>query len=316
MSHPDRIVFLLIEDFTHLAFSCALEPLRLANLIAGEDIYSFSFASEDGAPVRSSVGIDVSVHNRLTDIPGCDFLFVVSGRNIKQNATKAIANTLRRKRVEGITLGSICTGAYVLAEAGLLDDQKAALHWAYHDSFQEHFPRVTLVPEICVIAEKTITASGGTAATDLMLNLIAGRHGDQIASEVADQMVYTSGREPTGQQRASVQSRIGARNEHLIRAVTMMTENIEHNLSINEISERIGLSSRQLERVFKKHLNCSPNAHYVGVRLERARRLLIQTDHSVIEVGIACGFENPSQFSRRYRRRFGISPSQQRRTMA
>lgn len=316
MTQPVHIVFLLVEDFTHLAFSCAIEPLRLANLITGSEIYEFTFASEDGAPVRSSVGIEVQVHNQLTNIPDCDFLFVVSGRNIKQNSTKTISNILRRKRVEGVTLGSICTGAYVLAETGLLDGQKAALHWAYHDSFQEHFPHVTLVPEICVVTEKTVTASGGTAATDLMLKLIADRHGDQLASEIADQMVYVSLREPSGQQRASVQSRIGVRNEHLIQAIKMMTENIEQKLTIKEISKRMGVSSRQLERVFKKHLNCAPNMHYMNVRLERARRLLIQTDFSVIEVGIACGFENPSQFSRRYRRKFGIAPSQQRSTIA
>ncbi|WP_374371873.1 DJ-1/PfpI family protein, partial [Tabrizicola sp.] len=136
-------------------------------------------------------------------------------------------NWLRRERASGTPLGAICSGAYVLAKAGFLDGVETAVHWAWHDLFTEEFPDVRLVRNVFVAKERIITASGGTAAADLMLHLIGKAHGADLATEVADQMVYNAVREGSAAQRVSIQSRHGMRNEHLKRAIAIMEASIE-----------------------------------------------------------------------------------------
>ncbi|MEM9550822.1 MAG: GlxA family transcriptional regulator [Pseudomonadota bacterium] len=305
------IAFILVEEFSHLAFSCAVEPLRIANLVSEEPLYAWTFVSENGDRAVCSNGSVTLVHHNLTDIPKCDRLFVLSGIHMRNHVTRPLLNALRRQRAIGTPIGALCSGAWVLAEAGFLDDMKAAIHWEYHDSFMEAFPEVNLVRNVFVADEKHVTASGGTATADLMLNLIERDHGHDLSVAVADQMVYNSVREATAEQRVSLQSRNGMRNAHLAKAIQIMQERLEDPISPALIAERVGISTRQLERLFGKYLNSSPKKFFMEMRLERARNLLIQSEASVTEVALACGFDSPGHFSRVYRAAFGIPPIQQ-----
>ena len=312
MTAPESFVFVLVNAFSHLAFSCAVEPLRIANLIAGKELYRWRFASENSQTATCSNGAVMLVHQGLIPAGQNDQVFILSGIGVQQQVTPALLNYIRRERARGTRLGALCSGAYILAKAGLLNGQRAAIHWEFHDSFMEEFPDVALCRSVFVAGERHITASGGTATADLMLHLIEERHGLELSIAVGDQMVYNAVRDGGAEQKVSFQARHGMRNEHLQRAIEMMNDSIEEPLSPAAIAEELGISTRQLERLFSRHLNCSPKKYFVDLRLSKARRLLVQTERSITDISLACGFSSPSHFARSFRTHYGILPSKQR----
>ncbi len=315
MTKAEHFAFMLIEEFTHLAFANAVEPLRIANLVSGEPLYRWSFIAAGGTEVTASNGVTIRVHHGLDSIPSYDRLFVLAGTNARQHISRAHLAALRHARSRGTPLGALCSGTYALALAGLLNGHRAAIHWEFHDSFAEEFPEIDLVRSVFVDDAPIVTASGGSATADLMLKLIAARHGEDIAITVADQMVYNAVRDGSAAQRVSLQARTGLRSPRLAHAIQIMRNAVEQPVSIRRIAEDVGVSTRQLERIFVKHLNTSPKKFMLDLRLERARYLLLQTEMSVIDVAIATGFESPSHFARVYRTAFGMPPNRQRNRM-
>lgn len=252
------------------------------------------------------------VHHGFLSLPTVDHLFLIAGVDVKQSATPELIALLRRQHAHGTQPGALCSGAYILAMAGLLENTRAAVHWEFHDIFMEEFPKVRLSRSVFVADEKIITASGGSATADLMLHLVEMRHGADMATEVADQMVYNAVRGSTGEQRVSMQARHGIRNVHLTRAIRMMNDEIDEPLSLSVITSELGISLRQLERLFGRYLNCSPKKYLMDLRLTRARNLLIQTDDSITTIAMVCGFASSAQLTRAYRTHFGVPPSAQR----
>lgn len=309
---PEHFLFMLVENFSHLAFSCAVEPLRIANYVSKSELYRWSFASSDGAFAVASNRSETRVSKSFTDDLQADYVFLLSGLGVQGASTPALLSAMRRARAHGARIGALCSAAYILAEAGMLDGQKAAIHWDYHDSFMEEFPQVGLSRSVFVAEEPIITASGGTATADLMLYLIGKRHGSDLATEVADQMVYNAVRDAGATQRVSLQSRHGVRNEHLTRAIQLMSDSLDDPLPSSRIARELGISARQLERLFGRHLNCSPKKYFLDMRLQKAQKLLVQTDMSVTEIAFATGFNSPNHFAKTYRAHYGVSPSQQK----
>jgi transcriptional regulator GlxA family with amidase domain len=313
MATPQHFVFALVEDFTHIAFACAVDPLRIANLTSDETLYTWSYASFDGETATASDGTQIVTHHRYDDMPKADRIFVLSGIGVQRKDHRVLIEALRRRsRTSATWIGALCSGAYVLAKGGFLNGMKAAIHWEYHDGFMEEFPEVNLVRNVFVGDEKHITASGGTATADLMLHLIEVDHGYDLSVTVADQMVYNAVRDSTSAQKVSLQSRNGMRNQHLSRAIDLMKSRIEDPLPQSAIAREIGVSTRQLERLFGKYLNTSPKKYFMEMRLDRARHLLLQTEMSIVEIAVACGFQSPGHFSRVYRTAFGVTPMVQR----
>ncbi|MBS9715834.1 GlxA family transcriptional regulator [Pseudohalocynthiibacter aestuariivivens] len=308
MSETEHYVFLLVEGFSHLAFSCAVEPLRIANLVSGKPLYHWSYISENGDTATSSNDSVTLVHGGLEPLNKVDILFVLSGLNVWEHITPGLLSFIRRERAHGIKIGALCSGAFVLAKAGLLDGVPTALHWEYHDSFMEEFPEVSLCRNVFVSDAKYITASGGTATADLMLHLIEKNHGSDLAVAVADQMVYNAVREATAEQRVSLQSRHGIRNPNLVRAIQIMADSIEDPVSPSVIADEVGISTRQLERLFGRYLNCSPAKYFLDMRLHKAQNLLLQTEQSVTEISLSCGFKTQAHFARVFRAQFGNTP--------
>ena len=206
----------------------------------------------------------------------------------------------------------MCTAGYSLAKAGLLDGKRATIHWENHDSFIEEFEDTTLTKSVFVIDGKTFTTAGGTASIDLMLKFIADDHGETLASAVADQLIYTTIRTDQDTQRLSVPTRIGVRHPKLSAVIQKMEENIEEPISPSILAKDVGMSTRQLERLFRRYLNRSPKRYYMELRLQKARNLLMQTDMSVINVALACGFASPSHFSKCYRAQYDTTPYRER----
>ena len=307
-----RYAFLLVENFTLLAFASAVEPLRLANWVSEKTLYSWTVHAENPQVVHSSGGLRIQPDGGLDDLPRDATVIVVGGRDIKASITRPILTWLRKESRKGQTIGAICTGAQVLATAGLLEGRRATIHWDNRDSFAEDFPEVDLKQQVYVMDGNRITASGGTTPSDMMLKIITEDHGPQLANQVADVMIHTSIRGETEEQRLSIPTRIGVRHPKLSTVIQMMEENIEEPVSPSVLAQDVGMSTRQLERLFRRYLNRSPKRYYMELRLNRARNLLIQTDMSVINVALACGFASPSHFSKCYRSHFGTTPYRER----
>lgn len=311
---PKRFVFVLLENFTLLPFSSALDSLRLANKMSGQPLFEWALLGESGDEVRCSAGPSFLLDDGFVELNRDDVVLVCGGVNVAQSTTAKLLGWLRREARKGVVIGGICTGSYVLAKAGLLDGKRATIHWENIDGFTEEFLDVDLTKSVYVVDGKRITAAGGTASLDLMLSLIASSHGEDLANAVADQMIYSNIRTENDSQRLSVPTRIGVRHPKLSQVIQKMEANIEEPISPAVLAQEVGMSTRQLERLFRRYLNRSPKRYYMELRLQKARNLLMQTDLSVINVALACGFASPSHFSKCYRSHYNTTPYRERGT--
>ncbi len=311
-----RFVFVLLENFTMLCFASAVESLRIANRMAGQDLYSWRIIGEGGDLMRCSAGTTFKLDGDLEELSRDDTIFVCGGIDVASATTKRLLNWLRREARRGAALGGLCTAGYSLAKAGLLDGKRATIHWENHDSFAEEFEDVELTKSVFVVDGNRFTTAGGTASIDLMLKFIADDWGEELAGAVADQLIYTTIRTDQDTQRLSVPTRIGVRHPRLSQVIQMMEANIEEPISPSILARDVGLSTRQLERLFRRYLNRSPKRYYMELRLQKARNLLMQTDMSVINVALACGFASPSHFSKCYRAQYNTTPYRERGAQA
>ncbi|CAM3190859.1 Transcriptional regulator GlxA family, contains an amidase domain and an AraC-type DNA-binding HTH domain [Paracoccus aminovorans] len=309
---PQRYVFLLLDRFTMVSFAAAIEPLRLANRIAGRELYVWRLIGEDAQAATCSNGARVMLDGGLADTARGDTILVCGGVDVARATSRPVLAWLRREARRGTRIGALCTGAWVLAEAGLLNGRRCTIHWENQDGFAEEFPDVILIRTVFVEDGNRLTAAGGTAAIDLMLRQIARDHGNELAGRVADQMIHTAIRSEDDHQRISMPSRIGARHPRLAQVVARMEANIEDPISPAVLAIEAGLSPRQLERLFARYLGRSPKRYYMEIRLERAHNLLAQTEMSVIEIALACGFSSTAHFSKCYRATYGNTPYRRR----
>ena len=309
---PRRFVFFLMENFTLLSFSSALDALRIANRMSGKTLYEWTFIGENEGFVTCSAGTQFKLDNSLIELHRDDTVLLCGGTSIQEATTKKLIGWLRREARRGLTIGGLCTAAYPMAKAGLLDDKKATIHWENQDSFAEEFLEVELTKTVFVCDGNRYTTAGGTSSIDLLLKIIADEHGEELANAVADQMIYSSIRTDQDTQRLSVPTRIGVRHPKLSKVIQMMEINIEEPISPSVLAKDVGMSTRQLERLFRRYLDRSPKRYYMELRLQKARNLLMQTDMSVINVALACGFASPSHFSKCYRAHYDTTPYRER----
>ncbi|MEY8827642.1 GlxA family transcriptional regulator [Sedimentitalea sp. XS_ASV28] len=309
---PRRFVFVLLENFTMLSFASALESLRIANRMAGREIYTWRLIGEGGNTMTCSAGTVFPLDGDLDELNRDDTVLICGGVDVQGATTKRLLGWARREARKGLLVGGLCTAAFSLAKAGLLDGKRATIHWENSDSFAEEFEDVMLTKSVFVIDGNRMTTAGGTSSIDLMLKLIADEHGEDLANSVADQLIYSSIRTDQDTQRLSVPTRIGVRHPKLSQVIQMMEQNIEEPISPSVLARDVGMSTRQLERLFRRYLNRSPKRYYMELRLQKARNLLMQTDMSVINVALACGFASPSHFSKCYRAHYETTPYRER----
>jgi transcriptional regulator GlxA family with amidase domain len=309
---PKRFVFVLMEHFTLLSFSSALDALRIANRMSGKKLYDWTFIGESEEFVSCSAGTQFKLDNPLIELHRDDTILLCGGTAIQASTTKKLIGWLRREARRGLVIGGLCTAAYPMAKAGLLEEKKATIHWENQDSFAEEFLEVELTKTVFVCDGNRYTTAGGTSSIDLLLKIIADDHGEELANAVADQMIYSSIRTDQDTQRLSVPTRIGVRHPKLSKVIQMMEINIEEPISPSVLAKDVGMSTRQLERLFRRYLDRSPKRYYMELRLQKARNLLMQTDMSVINVALACGFASPSHFSKCYRAHYDTTPYRER----
>lgn len=307
--------FMLVERFSMIAFSSAIEPLRLANRSARRDLYRYSLWSESGTSCTASNGVEVQVAGTFGDAQNLDMIIVCGGIDIHRPDHRALQATLRRNSIRGAAIGAVCTGTYVLAHAGLLDGYRATIHWENLASLSSEYDRLDIGSDLFEIDRNRFTCAGGTAAADMMLSLIMRDHGGALASEVADQLIHHRIREAGERQRMDLRMRLGIAHPKLLQVVGLMEETFAEPLSSQSLAESVHLSKRQLERLFLKYLGRSPAKHYLRIRLEHARHLIRQTAMPLLAIAMECGFTSASHFSKAYLDHFACPPSTERKNI-
>ncbi|MEM9732316.1 MAG: GlxA family transcriptional regulator [Pseudomonadota bacterium] len=312
-------VFFMMPDFSMIAFSAAVEALRLANRMLGYKSYAWRLASQDGGPVCASNGVEISVNTSLADerrmLAGKDrpsMVFVCSGINVEKFTNKSVEAWVREEHNRGVAVGGLCTGAHILASAGLLAGRRCAIHWENLPGFSEAFPKVDVYADLFESDGNVYTCAGGTAALDMMLSLIGEDHDDNLINAICEQALTDRVRGPHDRQRLPLRARLGVQNTRILAIIEMMEANLSEPLTLVEIADHAGLSRRQIERLFRHHMGRSPARYYLEIRLDRARHLLLQSSLPVVEVAVACGFVSASHFSKCYRELYGRSPQQER----
>jgi transcriptional regulator GlxA family with amidase domain len=303
---------LLVPEFSMMAFAAVVEPLRAANDFTGEQVYRWSIFSADDQPVVASNGITITPTHERGVLPDLDYLFVCSGKSVSDYRDEAIFRWLRLLANRGINIGSVSTGAFIIARSGLLDGYRCTIHWESLPGFREEFPMAHATRSVYEIDRNRFTCSGGTAAVDLMLKLITDDLGVDTALEVAQQFQHDRVRNSDDKQGNARNAIVNFQSPRLAAAVSLMYANIETPITPNKIAESVGLSLRQLERLFHKYCDSTPQRYYLVLRLEHARRLLLETNMSILSASIAAGFASQSHFTKCYRNHYQRTPKQER----
>ncbi|HVI89137.1 MAG TPA: GlxA family transcriptional regulator [Dongiaceae bacterium] len=309
---PQTIGFLLLPQFSMMAFVSAVEPLRVANRLAQRDLYRWEVLSDDGRSITASNGMALVADRAYAEAHSHSLVVVCAGFQPESGYNRRLKRWLSDLARGGVDLGAMDTGSFLLAWAGLLNGYKATTHWESLDSFREQFPEVEAENSLFVIDRNRLTCAGGTAALDMMLHLISVRHGHRLAAAVSEQFIHAQIRDPHDRQRMEPRMRQGINHAGLARVIGLMEANLEEPLSSDKLSEAAGMSLRQLERLFHRHFGTTPRRYYLDLRLQRARALLQYTDMSMVEITVACGFGSAAHFSRSYHAWAGKPPSAER----
>lgn len=312
---PEHIGFLLIPNFSMMAFTSAIEPLRAANQLSGEELYTWHAYSGDGQPVTASNDVELAVDAPLSEASGLSTLFVCAGLGVEWYSNPGVISGLRALARSGTALGGLCTGALVLARAGLLEDYRCTIHWENVEGFAEEYPTLDITATLFEVDRDRYTCSGGTAPLDMAINAIAMDHGDDLAVQVAELLMHQSVRHPHDMQRMPLEHRTGITHPKLLAAIAHMEAYVESPVPIGELASTVNLSNRQLERLFRERLGVPPSRYYLDLRLQRARLLLRQTSMSVLQTAVATGFASASHFARCYRTHFKKTPSAERQSI-
>ncbi|WP_265258613.1 GlxA family transcriptional regulator [Verminephrobacter aporrectodeae] len=314
--HGTHVGFILLPDYSMIAFANAVETLRMANYLSRRALYRWSVLSPDQTAVPASNGLAITASADPANLPGCDMVFVCGGVDVRRNTSDAVRRLLRRCASFGVPMGALCTGAFALASAGLLDGYRCAIHWENLAAISEEFPKVRFSSDIFVLDRDRITCSGGTAPLHLMLHLVRAHHGAQLVMDISEQFLVERLRASDERQSIPQPACIGPGYQHLTEAVEIMAARIEEPLPLSELARCVGLSLRQLERLFHRYFSMNPAQYYMHLRLRRAQELLTHSSLLIMQVTVACGFQSSSHFCKAYRGLFGHSPSEERRRHA
>jgi len=311
------VAFLLVREFSMMSVVSAVEPLRAANRLEADANYAWRFYSDDGAPIAASNGMIVNVTGGLNDLTGhldqIDYLFVCAGTDPDPPNRSRLHAALHQCARSKMILGSLSAGTFILARAGLLDHYRFTVHWEFRPAFEEEFPDLSSAPGLYVIDRDRWTGSGGVAGMDMMLYLIEQDHGPALSRAVANWFQIDRIRNAAIHQRPGQLDRLENLPSPLQKAIEMMMANIETPLGMEEIAALSGLRLRRMERMFKSNVDTSPAHFYRGLRLEKARELLLHTNLSTLEIGVLTGFSSSSHFAMAYQKHYGMRPTDARR---
>jgi AraC family carnitine catabolism transcriptional activator len=312
--NPKEIGILLLPSFTHLALGAVVEPLFIANWLTGRALYRWHTLSLDGKPVKTSSELSVPANAAIAESAEFDALYVLASFDVKRlTRDRSLKAWLRRVARHGATIAAIETASEVVAASGLLDGRKVAVHWDNLQGFAESHPQCRAVAELYTASSGRLTCAGHSAILDMMLHGIAADHGPDLAGEIAAHLMLPGWRKSEDSQPAPWIKARKTADPTLERALALMEKSIEEPIPCSTIARRVGVTSRQLQRLFARDLETTPVRHYQSLRLSRAHALLQQTDLSVTEIAVSAGFNSLEHFCRLYRRQFNCRPRDDRR---
>ncbi|WP_293268758.1 GlxA family transcriptional regulator [Neptunomonas sp.] len=312
-SEPTHVGFILQKHFSMMAFTAAVDAIVTANLVNSSPLFSYETLAIDSSPIMSDLGIEISAdaiidettasHKNLPKI-----LIICGGFRCSTDAHPTLSVLLKEAAKQNVVMGGIWNGAIALAHAGLLDQQNCAVHPDNHAFMRERFPLVTTSNQVFVSDKNRLSCAGPVSALEMMLYLIGETHGKAIVRAIreilsCDQLAESS------DIRLNQITDDPCLPEKLRDLMALMAANIEEPISAEELSEFVGISRRQTERLFQHHLETSPSRYYLELRITHARRLLLQTNDSITNIALASGFVSTSHFSNCYKDYFGVSPT-------
>jgi len=303
-AQPLTTAILVLDDCNTLSFAATVDPMRAANRLAGRQLFNWSYVTATGTPATLTSGI-CAPGTALARLQSCDLMLILAGFGLERHATPALRASLRRIASSGATLAGIDGGPWLMARAGLLDGYHATTHWEDLSDFASQFPAITVLQDRFHIDGPRMTCGGALPAIDMMLHLIGARFGAPLAARVAGAFIHDTSPDP-----ARAQSRSGPNPGHstiTARACALMEQNLDTPLSIAALARRCATSPRSLQTQFRAHLNTTPQAHYLHLRLTEALRLVTDTARPLTDIALATGFASQSSFARAFRAAHGRS---------
>lgn len=309
-----ELAVLLLPGFSLSEVALLVDAVEEVNRVSGHTLYKLTLLSVDGAPVASRQGRSMAVDGALS--PESSFGLLVVSVAIEPKVLTphdpVVATLARIGRKSPV--GGFNAGAFWLAAAGLLNGCRATVHWSMLEQFSERYPAVIASSNLFEIDKDRVTCGGGCAAIDLFLYFVARQHGNDLTAVVAENLLIDRIRGREDRQRIPLRNRIGANQPKLVQAVMLMEANLEEPLTTDELASHVCVSRRQLERLFKQHLDKVPSQYYLEIRLNRARQMLRQSSKSIIQIGLSCGFSSGPHFSSAYRNHFNMTPREDRQS--
>jgi transcriptional regulator GlxA family with amidase domain len=307
-----RIGYVLSDGFQIMALATQ-STFEYANLVANDDFYVVENYSESGGEVRSSLGM--AVGTRALSPRSVAQTWIVAGVNdpVASPATAAVLRSLRRAGTQARRIAAICTGAFVLAQAGLLDGRRATTHWAFAQELRKRYPRVQVEEDrIYVIDGSVWTSAGMTAGLDLALAMVEKDLGADVARSVAHKLVMHQ-RRSGGQTQHSEMLELSPKSDRVQDALNYARKNLGRSLSVDDMAEAVNLSPRQFSRVFTMETGTSPAKAVEGLRLEAARLMIEQGRHPLEIIARETGFRDRRHMREAFVRGFGVPPQAVRR---
>lgn len=307
-----RVGFLTLEEYTAIAFTSAVDVLRMANHLRNQRVYEWTVLSPTGKPVPASNGLALAEANLPTRAKRLDIVFVCGGTNVERYVDDRVIAILRDFARDGVMLGGLCTGTYALVRSGLMDGYECTIHWENMASLKETYRDVSFQEELFVVDRDRITCTGGIAPIDMMLAIVKARFGRTLVAEISSQFILERVRDSDDRQYIPIAARLGPGRDTLQKVAELMEANFEEPLTAVEIARLSGLSLRQIQRLFHETIGTTPTRYYLRLRLQRARSLLVQSSLSITEIAVACGFQSACHFSKSYRSVYGRPPRSER----
>jgi transcriptional regulator GlxA family with amidase domain len=310
------IFFGLLPGYSALSLAGALETLNYANEYSADHEFVWQLCTQDGQPVADVTGLKLPVDTNFVNVNDGDIILVCGGEDVLKTTPDAMLHWLRRNARHGARIGGLNTGSLVLARAGVLNGAPTTVHWRNRLSFAEEFPDAELTDYTYTTVNERYSTAGGTASIDLMLYLVQSACGEDVAHAVSGQLNYTKIRVLQDSERVQSVDRAGFRHPKLSVIISLMETNLEEPLRPGDLAQSVNISTRQLERLFRRYLKTTPKSYYTQMRLEHARNLLLQSNMAITDIALVCGFGSSAHFSRRFRVQFNVSPLQLRSKQA
>ena len=309
---PIKVTILVFSGSSIMCVASAVDPLRAANRICGETMFDWTTVSVDGtAPVTTS-GLPVAVSGAFDASDETDMLIVIGGFGTRYEGTPALNSGLRRVARQARAVGGVEAGSWLLGHAGLLEGRAATTHWEDMEDFAAAFPGADVRPDRYVIDGPVFTTGGASPTFDLMLHLVRSRLGMAVALDVASVFIYDQARAATDAQPLVSLGRLEGYHPRLAQAIRLMEAHIDQPLTVSAIARRAGVTARALELIFRKSIGETPGAYYLRLRLNAARRLVVDTQVRMAEIAARTGFSSAASFSRAFSHAFGQAPTRMR----